>query len=40
MFSEDLREHTMKPFKDCSIPLRHSEAGIIDQVVLTTNEEG
>jgi DNA-directed RNA polymerase II subunit RPB2 len=39
MHTEDLRDHTMKPYKDCSIPLKHSESGIIDQVILTTNEE-
>ena len=29
----------MKPYKDWSLPLRHSEKGYIDTVVLTTNEE-
>jgi DNA-directed RNA polymerase II subunit RPB2 len=29
-FTEDLQEHNMKPYKDSSIPLKHSEAGIID----------
>jgi DNA-directed RNA polymerase II subunit RPB2 len=33
------RDKVSKPFKDCSIPVRHSECGIIDQVVLTTNED-
>lgn len=31
---------SFKPLKDCSIPVKHSESGIIDQVCLTTNEEG
>jgi DNA-directed RNA polymerase II subunit RPB2 len=39
-FAEDIREQTNKKFKDCSTPLKHSESGIIDQVILTTNEEG
>lgn len=39
-FTEDIREHTSKKFKDCSTPLKHSESGIIDQVILTTNEDG
>ena len=30
--------HT-KPYKDWSVPLKHSEKGYIDQVVLTSNEE-
>jgi len=30
--------HT-KPYKDWSVPLRHTEKGYIDQVVLTSNEE-
>jgi DNA-directed RNA polymerase II subunit RPB2 len=29
----------MKPYKDFSVPLKHSEKGIIDQVCVTTNEE-
>ena len=28
-----------KPFKDWSTPLKHSEKGYIDQVVVTSNEE-
>lgn len=39
-FTDDIRESTTKKFKDCSTPLKHSESGIIDQVILTTNEEG
>jgi DNA-directed RNA polymerase II subunit RPB2 len=29
-----------KIFKDCSVPLRHSESGRIDQVMLSTNSDG
>lgn len=29
-----------KEFKDCSIPLRRSENGVIDQVMLTNNYDG
>jgi DNA-directed RNA polymerase II subunit RPB2 len=29
-FTEDIRDHTTKKFKDCSTPLKHSESGIID----------
>ncbi len=29
-FTDDLRDSTTKKFKDCSTPLKHSEAGIID----------
>ena len=29
-YTDDLTDHTMKPYKDASIPLKHSEAGIID----------
>lgn len=39
-YAEDLKDHTSKKFKDCSTALKHSESGIIDQVILTTNEEG
>jgi len=28
-----------RKFKDCSTPLKHTENGIIDQVIITTNEE-
>ncbi len=37
---EDYRDHTIKQFKDCSTPLKHSESGIIDQVILTTTDDG
>ena len=30
----------LKPRKDCSVQVKHSESGMIDQVILTTNEEG
>ena len=30
---------THKPFRDASQPLRHSEAGMIDSVMITNNEE-
>jgi len=39
MYTEDIRDHTQKPYKDCSIAMKHSESGIVDQVILTTNEE-
>jgi DNA-directed RNA polymerase II subunit RPB2 len=29
-YTDDIIDHTMKPYKDSSIPLKHSEAGIID----------
>ena len=29
----------MRKFKDCSTPLKHTESGIIDQVIITTNED-
>ena len=38
-FSDDMIDQTSKKFKDCSIPLKHTESGIIDQVIITTNEE-
>jgi DNA-directed RNA polymerase beta subunit len=38
-FNEEVRDQTTKKFKDCSVPLKHSESGIIDQVILTTNDE-
>ena len=28
--TDDIKEQASKPFKDCSTPVRHSEAGIID----------
>ena len=34
-----LQHRQTKQFKDWSIPLKHSEKGYIDQVVLTSNEE-
>jgi DNA-directed RNA polymerase II subunit RPB2 len=30
----------LKPRKDCSTQVKHSESGMIDSVILTTNEEG
>ena len=33
----DLMNIGKKEFKDCSIPLRRSENGVIDQVLLTNN---
>lgn len=36
---DDIRDHTSKPYKDLSMPLKHSENGIIDQVILTTNDQ-
>jgi DNA-directed RNA polymerase II subunit RPB2 len=38
-FSDDLTKSIGKKFKDCSIPLKHTESGIIDQVIITTNED-
>jgi len=32
--------NTRKTRKDCSTPLKHSECGVIDTVMLTTSEEG
>jgi DNA-directed RNA polymerase II subunit RPB2 len=32
--------NVLKPRKDCSTQLKHSEKGMIDQVILTTNEDG
>jgi DNA-directed RNA polymerase II subunit RPB2 len=32
-------ETNFRVFKDCSTPLKHTESGIIDQVIITTNEE-
>jgi DNA-directed RNA polymerase II subunit RPB2 len=28
--SDDIKDSTMKKYKDCSTPLKHSESGIID----------
>lgn len=39
-FSDDIKDAAGKSFKDCSATLKHTESGIIDQVILTTNEEG
>lgn len=30
----------LKPRKDCSTQVKHSEMGMVDSVILTTNEEG
>ena len=41
-FAQDPYGHQQqqsKPYKDWSIPLKHSEKGIIDQVIITTNEK-
>jgi DNA-directed RNA polymerase II subunit RPB2 len=32
--------NVLKPRKDCSTQVKHSESGMIDSVILTTNEEG
>jgi len=32
-------DFNQRKFKDCSTPLKHTESGIIDQVIITTNEE-
>lgn len=32
--------NALKPRKDCSTQLKHSEKGMIEQVILTTNEDG
>jgi DNA-directed RNA polymerase II subunit RPB2 len=37
--TDDIRDQAIKHFKDVSTPLKHSESGIIDQVILTTNAE-
>lgn len=29
-YTEDIRDHATKQFKDCSTPIKHSESGIID----------
>jgi DNA-directed RNA polymerase II subunit RPB2 len=31
--------YSQRKFKDCSVPLKHTENGIIDQVIITTNDE-
>ena len=33
------QQQHIKAYKDWSVPLKHSEKGYIDQVILTTNEE-
>lgn len=38
--TDDFYDSVSKPFKDVSTPLKHSESGIIDQVILTTNTDG
>lgn len=39
-FSDDVRDSANKMYKDVSTTLKHTESGIIDQVIITTNEEG
>ena len=38
-FSDDFKDTINKKYKDCSTPLKHTESGIIDQVIITTNED-
>lgn len=38
-FNESVLEAQTKEYKDCSTPLKHTESGIIDQVIITTNED-
>lgn len=38
-FTEDIEEMSRKKLKCCSVPLKSTESGIIDQVILTTNED-
>ena len=35
----DQSDFGLRKFKDCSTPLKHTESGIIDSVIITTNEE-
>lgn len=35
----NVEDFNHRKFKDCSTPLKHTESGIIDQVIITTNEE-
>jgi DNA-directed RNA polymerase II subunit RPB2 len=38
--SDAATTNVLKPRKDCSTQLKHSEKGMIDAVILTTNEDG
>jgi DNA-directed RNA polymerase II subunit RPB2 len=38
-FTEEIGESTIKKLKCCSTSLKSTESGIIDQVIITTNED-